>query len=64
MCGGCESNRKGQNRFKHSGVTISKKFHKVIDSVVGMAIDYLRPTDSNIWRVHKKIINEKSISTL
>ena len=22
ICGGCESNRRGQNRFKHSGETI------------------------------------------
>jgi hypothetical protein len=58
-CGGCESNRKVQNRFKHSGDTISKKFHKVLDCVVGMAIDYLRPTDPNFRRVHKRIRNDK-----
>jgi hypothetical protein len=33
--------------------------HKVLDCVVGMAIDYLRPTDANFRRVHKRIRNDK-----
>jgi hypothetical protein len=41
ICGGCESNRRGQNRFKHSSETISRKFHEVLDCVVAMAPDYL-----------------------
>ena len=59
ICGGCESNRRGQNRFKHSGETISRKFHEVLDCVVAMAQDYLRPTDPNFWTVHKRIRNDK-----
>lgn len=58
-CGGCESNRRGQNRFKHSGETISRKFHEVLDSVVAMAEDYLRPTDPNFRTVHKRIRDDK-----
>jgi hypothetical protein len=49
-CGGCESNRRGQNRFKHSGETISRKFHEVLNYVVAMAKHYLRPLDPNFRR--------------
>ncbi|XP_066344631.1 uncharacterized protein [Miscanthus floridulus] len=58
-CGGCESNRRGQNKFKHSGETISRKFHEVLDCVVAMAQDFLRPTDPNFRNVHKRIRNDK-----
>jgi hypothetical protein len=54
ICGGCESNRRGQNRFKHSGETISRKFHEVLNSVVAMAKDNLGPLDPNFRTVHKK----------
>ncbi|XP_021311570.1 uncharacterized protein LOC110433541 [Sorghum bicolor] len=59
ICGGCESNRKGQNRFKHSGETISRKFHEVLDCVIAMAKDYIRPLDPNFRSVHKRIRNDK-----
>jgi len=59
ICGGCETNRKGQNRFKHSGETISKKFHEVLDCVIAMAKDYIRPNDPNFRSVHKRIRNDK-----
>jgi len=59
ICGGCESNRRGQNRFKHSGETISRKFHEVLNSVVAMAKDYLRPADPNFRIVHKRIRKDK-----
>ncbi|XP_072148481.1 uncharacterized protein [Setaria viridis] len=58
-CGGCESNRRVQNKFKHSGETISRKFHEVLDCVVAMAKDFLRPTDPNFRNVHKRIRNDK-----
>jgi hypothetical protein len=59
ICGGCESNRRGQNRLKHSGETISRKFHEVLNSVVAMAKDYLRPADPNFRIVHKRIRKDK-----
>jgi hypothetical protein len=59
ICVGCESNRKGQNRFKHLGETISRKFHEVLDCVLAMARDYLRPTDPNFHTVHKRIWNDR-----
>jgi hypothetical protein len=55
---GCESNSKAQNRFKHSGEIISRKFHEVLDCVIVMAEHYLRPTDPNFWTVHKRIQND------
>jgi hypothetical protein len=59
ICGGCESNRRSQNKFKHSGETISKKFHEVLECVLAMAMDYLRPTDPNFRTVHKRIRKDK-----
>jgi hypothetical protein len=59
ICACCESNRKGQNRFKQSSETISRKFHEVLDCVIAMAKDYLRPTDPNFWIVHKMIQNDR-----
>ena len=59
ICSGCESNIRAQNKFKHSGETISRKFHEVLDCVVAMAEHYLRPTDPNFQRVHKRIRNDK-----
>jgi hypothetical protein len=41
ICARCESNRMGENRFKHSGETISRKFHEALDCVIAMARDYL-----------------------
>ena len=37
----------------------SRKFHEVLDCVVAMAQDYLRPTDPNFRTVHKRIRNDK-----
>ena len=51
--GACESNRKTQNRFKHSGETISKKFAEVLGCVVKMATHYLKPKDPNFRVVIK-----------
>jgi hypothetical protein len=59
ICGGCESNRRGQNRFKHSGETISRKFYEVLNSTAAMAKDYLRPTNPNFRTVHKRIRKDK-----
>ena len=54
IVGGCESNRKTQNRFKHSGETISRKFDEVLHCVVKMATIYLKHKDPNFRNVHKR----------
>ena len=57
--GGCESNRKTQNRFKHSGETISRKFGEFLTSVVKMTTHYLKPKDPNFRAVHKRIRGDR-----
>jgi hypothetical protein len=42
-CGGNESNRKTQNRFKHSGETIGRKFDEVLNAWICMAKEFIRP---------------------
>jgi hypothetical protein len=42
-CAGNESNRKIQNRFKHSGETISRKFDEVLNALMAMARDFIKP---------------------
>ena len=37
---------KGQNRFKHSGETISRKFDEVLNSLMAMAKDFIRRKDA------------------
>jgi hypothetical protein len=59
ICGGCGSNRRCQNKFKHSGETIGRKFHEVLECVIAMSEDYLRPMDPNFRIVHKRIQNDK-----
>jgi hypothetical protein len=59
ICGGNESNRRTQNRFKHSGETISRKFNEVLDSLMAMAHDFIRPKDPNFRAIHKRIRDDK-----
>uniref|UniRef100_M8CUY8 Myb/SANT-like domain-containing protein n=1 Tax=Aegilops tauschii TaxID=37682 RepID=M8CUY8_AEGTA len=57
--GGCESNRRTQNRFKHSPDTIHRKFHEVLHCVVRMSCHYLKPKDPNFHIVHQRILGDK-----
>jgi hypothetical protein len=41
-CAGNKSNRKTQNRFKHSGDTISRKFDEVLNALMAMVRDFIR----------------------
>ena len=59
ICAGNESNRKGQNRFKHSGETISRKFKDVLNCLMAMAKDFIRPKDPNFHTVHRRIRDDK-----
>ncbi|GLU06808.1 hypothetical protein SLE2022_238010 [Rubroshorea leprosula] len=55
MCAHNESNCNVQNRFKHSGETISRKFREVLDALVRFSIDAIKPPDSNFVETSRKI---------
>lgn len=59
ICGGCHSNQGAQNRFKHSGDTINRKFDLVLRSLVKMSKDFVQPKDPNFSTVHGRIRNDK-----
>lgn len=59
ICGGNESNRRVQNRFKHSGETISRKFDEVLNCLMKMAKDFIRPKNPNFPTVHKRIRDDR-----
>jgi hypothetical protein len=48
MCGGQQSMRQSENRFKRSLETISRKFDKVLECVVKLAADIIRPFGSRV----------------
>ena len=52
---GNESNRRGQNIFKHSGETISRKIDEVLNALMAMACDFIRPKNPNFPTTHKRI---------
>ncbi len=58
-CGGNESNRRTQNRFKHSGETISRKFDEVLNSLMAMAKDFITPKNPNFPTIHKRIRDDR-----
>jgi hypothetical protein len=59
ICLGNESNNRSQNRFKHSGETISRKFEEVLFSLMSMAKDFIRPKDQNFHTIHRRIRDDK-----
>lgn len=54
-CGHSWSNTALQNKFKHSGETITRKFMEVLCCVVSMSNQYIRPKDPNSHNVHNRI---------
>ena len=56
---GNESNRRGQNRFKHSGETISRKIDEVLNALMAMACDFIRPKNPNFPTTHKRIRDDR-----
>ncbi|KAK3221513.1 hypothetical protein Dsin_008538 [Dipteronia sinensis] len=48
-------NRMVQERFQHSGETVSRWFSIVLDDVCRMAVDFLKPSDPTFRRVPTKI---------
>jgi hypothetical protein len=55
MCGGQQSMRQADNRFGRSLETISRKFDKVLECVMGLAADIIRPKDPEFRTVHQKL---------
>jgi hypothetical protein len=56
-CAGNESSRKTENRFKHSGETIGRKFDEVLNAfnaLMAVAKDFIRSKNPNFPTVHKK----------
>ena len=47
IVGGDYRNKNVQERFQHSGETISKYFKKVLKAVTKMSIDWVRPQPTN-----------------
>jgi hypothetical protein len=55
ICGGQQSMRQADNRFERSLGTISIKFDKVLECVVRLAIDIIRPKDLEFRTVHQRL---------
>ena len=56
-CGHNQSNRNVQNRFKHSGETVSRKFGDVLEAILRLSVDIIKPSDYEFREVPKKIQN-------
>lgn len=52
------SNRQAQERFQHSGETISRIFKEVLHVMVGLSRDMLRPRDPEFKKVPPQIAND------
>ena len=59
ILGDGSSNQRAQNRFKHSGETISRKFEEVLFAVVELGRDIVRPKDPNFSNVHERIRKDR-----
>ena len=58
ICGHGMSNSAINGIFSHSGETISRKFDEVLNCVVAMCGDYIRPIDPNFRTTHQRITND------
>jgi len=45
--------------FNYSSETIGRKFKEVLNCVVGMCKDYIRPIDPNFSTTHSRISNDR-----
>jgi hypothetical protein len=52
MCGEQQSMRQSENRFERSLETISRNFDKVLECMVKLAADIIRPRDPEFRTVH------------
>lgn len=53
VCARNESNRKAQNRFAHLGETVHRKFDEVLNALMQMYKDFIRPKNKNFPTVHR-----------
>jgi hypothetical protein len=51
------SNREVQERFQHSGETISRYFNEVLRSVCSLATDLIQPADCGFINTPREIVN-------
>jgi hypothetical protein len=51
------SNRKVQERFQHSGETISRYFNEVLKSVCSLAIDLIQHVNPGFVNTPREIVN-------
>nr|KYP71030.1 hypothetical protein KK1_010273 [Cajanus cajan] len=59
MVGHGVGNRMIQERFQHSGETVSRHFHKVLVACLKLAFEYIKPQDYRFHHVHTKIQKDR-----
>nr|KYP47334.1 hypothetical protein KK1_031017 [Cajanus cajan] len=59
MVGHGVGNRMIQERFQHSGETVSRHFHKVLVACLNLAFEYIKPQDYRLSHVHTKIQKDR-----
>ena len=52
-------NRMIQERFQHSGETVSRHFHKVLIACLKLSFKYIKPQDTRVCTIHAKIRNDR-----
>ena len=55
MCGGQQSMRQADNRFERSLETCSRNFDKVLECVVKLAADIIKPRDPEFRTMHQRL---------
>ena len=54
-CGAHQSFRQCRNKFRRSLETVSRKFTEVLESIVRLAFDIVRPKDPQFGTIHPKL---------
>jgi hypothetical protein len=54
-CGAPQSLRQVKNKFGHSLETVGRKFKEVLESVMGLAFDIVRPKDPQFCTINPKL---------
>ncbi|CAJ2645509.1 unnamed protein product [Trifolium pratense] len=52
-------NRMIQERFQHSGETVSRHFHRVLHACLKLSFKYIKPEDPMFCHCHAKVKNDK-----
>ena len=53
------SNRQVQERFQHSGETVSRNFHEVLKTMMRFSIDLIKPKDPTFSTIPSEILNDE-----